>query len=163
MLAAMRSFFFNLHGLHRLGSFLNPLSAKNSCSPALKTNSSPQSMHLNSLSVYSCTWVTSLVRFALPGARTNQACLFVYMRRCVYRNYRRVRGRDHQILQSLQYYQARAAYHYCEIRVQPNEVPAIIALFRWLSSNLSRAYRLSGSAVDVIAARLDLIMPRFNY
>src|ERR1700721_1036558 len=30
---------FPLHALHRLGSFLKPLSAKNICSPAVNTNS----------------------------------------------------------------------------------------------------------------------------
>ena len=39
-----------LQVLQRLGSFLNCLSWKNSCSPAVKTNSIPQSMHFNILS-----------------------------------------------------------------------------------------------------------------
>ena len=39
-----------LHDLHRLGSFLNCLSAKNNCSPAVQMNSSPQSTHLRLLS-----------------------------------------------------------------------------------------------------------------
>src|ERR1700722_14943416 len=42
-----------LHSLQRLGSFLNCLSKKNSCSPAVKTNSVPQSEHFRSLSVNS--------------------------------------------------------------------------------------------------------------
>src|SRR5215467_7245926 len=42
-----------LHALQRLGSFLNPLSAKNICSPAVKTNSAPHSAHFNTLSWYS--------------------------------------------------------------------------------------------------------------
>src|SRR6516225_5814607 len=44
---------FALHPLQRLGSFLNPLSAKNICSPAVKTNSAPHSAHFNTLSWYS--------------------------------------------------------------------------------------------------------------
>src|SRR6185503_13927368 len=39
-----------LHVLQRFGSFLNCLSAKNSCSPAVQMNSSPQSTHLRLLS-----------------------------------------------------------------------------------------------------------------
>ncbi len=39
-----------LQVLHRLGSFLKFLSRKNSCSPAVKTKSVPQSMHFNILS-----------------------------------------------------------------------------------------------------------------
>jgi len=42
-----------LQDLQRLGSFLNPLSAKNICSPAVKTNSAPQSEHFRTLSWYS--------------------------------------------------------------------------------------------------------------
>ncbi len=34
-----------LHGLHRFGSFLNCLSKKKSCSPAVNTNCPPQSAH----------------------------------------------------------------------------------------------------------------------
>src|SRR6202521_4710867 len=41
---------FVLHALHRLGSFLNCLSWKNNCSPAVKIKSAPQSMHFNTLS-----------------------------------------------------------------------------------------------------------------
>jgi len=41
---------FALQPLQRLGSFLNCLSWKNSCSPAVKTKSSPQSIHLMTLS-----------------------------------------------------------------------------------------------------------------
>src|SRR5580700_7520392 len=44
---------FPLHALHRLGSFLKPLSAKNICSPAVKTNSAEQSAHFKILSLYS--------------------------------------------------------------------------------------------------------------
>src|SRR6266496_5631739 len=77
MFAAIRSFFFNLHGLHRFGSFLNPLSAKNSCSPPVKINSSPQSMHLRTLSVYSCTGVSSLARLALVRRTQPSQLLFI--------------------------------------------------------------------------------------
>ena len=42
-----------LHCLQCLGSFLNCLSWKNNCSPAVKTNSAPQSLHFNTLSVNS--------------------------------------------------------------------------------------------------------------
>ncbi len=44
---------FALHALHRLGSFLKPLSAKNICSPAVKTNSAEHSAHFKTLSWYS--------------------------------------------------------------------------------------------------------------
>jgi hypothetical protein len=39
-----------LQPLHRFGSFLNPLSAKNICSPAVNTNSAPHSEHFNTRS-----------------------------------------------------------------------------------------------------------------
>src|SRR4029077_9625890 len=39
-----------LQVLHRLGSFLNCLSWKNSCSPVVNTKSAPQSIHFNILS-----------------------------------------------------------------------------------------------------------------
>src|ERR1700761_3500731 len=42
-----------LHCLHRFGSFLNCLSWKNSCSPAVKTKSLPQSEHFSILSMKS--------------------------------------------------------------------------------------------------------------
>lgn len=41
---------FPLHALQRFGSFLNCLSWKKSCSPAVKTKSSPQSTHFRVLS-----------------------------------------------------------------------------------------------------------------
>src|SRR5262252_7957680 len=44
---------FALHALQRFGSFLKPLSAKNICSPAVKTNSAPHSAHFRTLSWYS--------------------------------------------------------------------------------------------------------------
>src|SRR3989440_10024266 len=42
-----------LQFLQRLGSFLKPLSAKNICSPEVKTNSAPHSEHFSTLSWYS--------------------------------------------------------------------------------------------------------------
>src|SRR5436309_10609962 len=42
-----------LQALQRFGSFLKPLSAKNICSPAVKTNSAPHSEHFRTLSWYS--------------------------------------------------------------------------------------------------------------
>src|SRR5712672_708664 len=42
-----------LQFLQRFGSFLKPLSAKNICSPAVKTNSAPHSEHFSTLSWYS--------------------------------------------------------------------------------------------------------------
>lgn len=42
-----------LQFLQRFGSFLKPLSAKNICSPAAKTNSEPHSAHFRTLSWYS--------------------------------------------------------------------------------------------------------------
>src|SRR3984957_8966833 len=44
---------FALQFLHRLGSFLKPLSEKNICSPAVKTNSALHSAHFRTLSWYS--------------------------------------------------------------------------------------------------------------
>jgi hypothetical protein len=44
---------FALQALQRLGSFLNPLSAKNICSPPVNTNSAPHSAHFSTLSWYS--------------------------------------------------------------------------------------------------------------
>jgi hypothetical protein len=43
----------NLHGLQRFGSFLNCLSKKKSCSPAVKMNSPPQSAQVKILSTNS--------------------------------------------------------------------------------------------------------------
>jgi hypothetical protein len=42
---------FALHCLQRFGSFMNCLSWKKSCSPAVNTNSAPQSTHVRTLSV----------------------------------------------------------------------------------------------------------------
>jgi hypothetical protein len=44
---------FDLQFLQRFGSFLNCLSWKNNCSPAVKTKSLPQSTHFKILSTYS--------------------------------------------------------------------------------------------------------------
>jgi hypothetical protein len=44
---------FALQPLHLFGSFLKPLSAKNICSPPVKTNSAPHSEHFSTLSWYS--------------------------------------------------------------------------------------------------------------
>ena len=44
---------FALHCLQCLGSFLNCLSWKNSCSPAVNTNSTQQSLHFKTLSTNS--------------------------------------------------------------------------------------------------------------
>src|SRR6266852_6514081 len=44
---------FALQALQRFGSFLKPLSAKNICSPAVKTNSALHSEHFSTLSWYS--------------------------------------------------------------------------------------------------------------
>src|SRR6201998_3354646 len=46
---------FALQPLQRFGSFLNPLSAKNICSPAVNTNSAPHSEHFSTLSWNSMT------------------------------------------------------------------------------------------------------------
>jgi len=46
---------FDLQGLQRFGSFLNCLSKKKSCSPAVKMNSPPQSAQVNSRSTNSIT------------------------------------------------------------------------------------------------------------
>jgi hypothetical protein len=68
-----------LQVLQRLGSFLNCLSWKNSCSPAVKMKSPPQSMHLSTLSwnsIERCLPSPHLpdpysprTRFDSPGAR----------------------------------------------------------------------------------------------
>ena len=45
-IAARRSFLACLQGLHLFGSFLSPLSWKNTCSPAVQIKFSLQSTHL---------------------------------------------------------------------------------------------------------------------
>src|SRR6266567_3728800 len=141
MLAAIRSFFFNLHGLHRFGSFLNPLSAKNSCSPALKINSSRQSMHRRTLSVYSCIGSPPLLDSRLSCARSNRS----FSLSCVYggeftgANLSSFEERNDLILRfAAILLSSGVAYYYCRLRVQPNGMLAIIALFRWVSSKLSQ-------------------------
>src|SRR5438094_8314799 len=68
-----------LHALHRFGSFLKFLSAKNCCSPAVQMNSVAQSTHLrirswNSIGRY-------LVGSAAPTpARAGVFCGFAYVR-----------------------------------------------------------------------------------
>src|SRR6202034_3283239 len=66
-----------LQALHRLGSFLKPLSAKNICSPAVKTNSAPHSAHFSTLSWYSIRCSQTLLgqdrqRRSLPRTRAGQ-------------------------------------------------------------------------------------------
>src|SRR5258708_3382404 len=55
MTALIRSILRCLQGLQRFGSLLKPLSAKKSCSPAVKINSWAHSMHKRVLSLYSTT------------------------------------------------------------------------------------------------------------
>jgi hypothetical protein len=58
---------FDLQDLQRFGSFLKFLSAKNCCSPAVQTNSAPQSTHLRILS-----W-NSIGRYLVGPARSSSA------------------------------------------------------------------------------------------
>src|ERR1700676_4390636 len=58
-----------LQPLQRLGSFLKPLSAKNICSPAVKTNSAPHSEHFRTLS-----W-NSMSRSPWPSSSRGKAHL----------------------------------------------------------------------------------------
>jgi hypothetical protein len=71
-----------LQALQRLGSFLKPLSAKNICSPAVNTNSAPQSEHFRTLSWYSMEAFPSgpqdggnAQTFARWAEKTNRDCL----------------------------------------------------------------------------------------
>ena len=74
---------FALHCLQCLGSFLNCLSWKKTCSPAVKTNSAPQSLHSKTRSVNSMTgfprtgtkhrnrpWLRRSVPVAVPCLRS---------------------------------------------------------------------------------------------
>jgi hypothetical protein len=73
---------FALHCLQCLGSFLNCLSWKKVCSPAVKTNSVPQSTHFRALSVNSMAgfpyreiarnrpWLSNGAPVAVPCNRT---------------------------------------------------------------------------------------------
>src|SRR5688572_7246321 len=69
-----------LHVLQRFGSFLNCLSAKNSCSPAVQMNSDAQSTHRNILSWNSIgrhlvsSSIPPLVTPSLAGASCGSAC-----------------------------------------------------------------------------------------
>jgi hypothetical protein len=58
---------FALHCLQRLGSFLNCLSWKKTCSPAVKTNSAPQSMHVSTRSVNSMAGFPEAGRYTEIG------------------------------------------------------------------------------------------------
>lgn len=58
-----------LQGLQRFGSFLKPLSAKKSCSPAVKINSAPQSTHLRALSRYSMSHPVARTGPRAPSSR----------------------------------------------------------------------------------------------
>src|SRR5665213_1315652 len=65
-----------LQALHRFGSFLKFLSTKNCCSPAVQTNSAPQSTHVRTLSWNSMV-PTSSSRSLTPsraGASFGYAC-----------------------------------------------------------------------------------------
>lgn len=55
---------FFRHTRQRLGSFLYPLSAKNSCSPALKLNDRPQSPQIKSRSAY--WWPPTVIVITTP-------------------------------------------------------------------------------------------------
>src|SRR5580704_9125630 len=60
-----------LQPLHLFGSFLKPLSAKNICSPAVKTNSAPHSAHFRTLSWYSMSR-SPLARVSEGGGHISQ-------------------------------------------------------------------------------------------
>ncbi len=64
-----------LQSLHRLGSFLKPLSAKNICSPAVKINSWLHSEHFRTLSWYS---IRCSVAPRWCGARSNLVRVRLY-------------------------------------------------------------------------------------
>lgn len=61
-----------LHCLQRLGSFVNCLSWKKSCSPAVNTNSAPQSIHFNTRSVNSMAGFPKAGRITEIGHRLRQ-------------------------------------------------------------------------------------------
>src|SRR6185436_6510139 len=71
-----------LQDLHRFGSFLKFLSAKNCCSPAVQTNSAAQSTHLRSRSWISIgrNLVGSFPRSALTPTRVGASCDSAYGR-----------------------------------------------------------------------------------
>src|ERR1700722_12463231 len=69
----------DLQGLHRFGSFLNCLSKKKSCSPAVKMNSPPQSAQVNSRSRNSMPLLPSYGKEEHPRAdRGNTARGFTF-------------------------------------------------------------------------------------
>src|SRR5215467_9768309 len=77
--AAGRAARLALHALQRFGSFLKFLSAKNCCSPAVQTNSAPQSTHLrirswNSIGRYLVGSVQSFLTPARAGVSCDCAC-----------------------------------------------------------------------------------------
>jgi hypothetical protein len=63
---------FALHCLQCLGSFLNCLSWKKSCSPEVNTNSAPQSLHVKTLSVNSMAVFPKAEKFYEIGHEHNQ-------------------------------------------------------------------------------------------
>src|SRR6202007_3226973 len=64
-----------LQALHRLGSFLKPLSAKNICSPAVNTNSAPHSEHFKTLSRYSMSVSHDPTLVARPASTRAQTAI----------------------------------------------------------------------------------------
>src|SRR5271166_2624178 len=62
-----------LQALQRLGSFLKPLSAKNICSPPVKTNSAPHSAHFKTRSWYSIAAIPLTEPRARDGALAHRA------------------------------------------------------------------------------------------
>jgi hypothetical protein len=77
---------FALHCLQCLGSFLNCLSWKKSCSPAVKTNSAPQSLHFNTLSVNSMAGFPEEGKFIEIGHEQNQLAGPVFPASCCSNN-----------------------------------------------------------------------------
>src|SRR5688572_6772802 len=71
---------FALQVLQRLGSFLNCLSAKNSCSPAVQTNSDAQSTHRKTLSWNSIArhLVSSSIAPRVTPSRDEASCGCAY-------------------------------------------------------------------------------------
>src|SRR5258708_36390318 len=65
----------DLHGLQRFGSFLNCLSKKKSCSPAVKINSPPQSAQVKSRSINSMLLLPSYEKEEHPWGLTVSASL----------------------------------------------------------------------------------------
>jgi hypothetical protein len=63
--------------LQRVGSFVKPFSAKNSCSPAVKMNSCPQSLHVKVLSLNNGN--TSFKNILLN--QTDKALFFIILKK----------------------------------------------------------------------------------